>query len=253
MANPLHRKRILLVGAAGGLGRAAAKTLRAQGARLIASDVRPPARAVAGAPFVAADLRAEAQIAALCAQAAKRLGGLDGLVNCAGVLEAADGDAAELPLAAWEATLSVNLTAAFLLCKHALPLLLAQRRASIVHISSVAARVGSAIPQLAYTASKGGLEAMTRELAITHARVGLRANCIALGPVRTKRNQHYFDTQAKLQARLRHIPMGRLGMGEEAAALIAFLLSDDAAYITGASLAVDGGITAAYLASRGGK
>lgn len=246
MANRLSRKRILLVGAAGGLGQAARKRLQAEGASVLASD-RPSA---AGEELVAADLREEAQAQALCAEAAKRLGGLDGLVNCAGVLDAADGDAAETPRAAWQATLDANLTAAFLLCKHALPLLLAERNASIVHISSVAARRGSAIAQLAYTASKGGLEAMTRELAVAHAAAGLRANCIALGPVRTKRNQHYFDTPAKLAARLRHIPMGRLGTPEEAAALIGFLLSDDAAYITGASLAMDGGIAAAYLASR---
>ena len=250
MANSLHEKRILLVGAAGGLGRAAAHFLRAEGARVVASDVRAPADGDGdGEEFVAADLRDEAEVARLIRSAAERLGGLDGLANCAGWLAGEDGDAAALPLAAWQETISVNLTAAFLLCKHALPLLLAEPASSIVHVSSVAARAGSAIPQLAYTASKGGLEAMTRELAVAHARQGLRANCIALGPVRTQRNQHYFDTPAKLAARLRHIPMGRLGTPEEAVALIGFLLSDAAAYITGASLAVDGGITAAYLAS----
>ena len=194
-------------------------------------------------PICATRRRWRASSAAL----AERSAGWDGWQLPAGLR--AKTACAALPLAAWQETISVNLTAAFLLCKHALPLLLAEPASSIVHVSSVAARAGSAIPQLAYTASKGGLEAMTRELAVAHARQGLRANCIALGPVRTQRNQHYFDTPAKLAARLRHIPMGRLGTPEEAVALIGFLLSDAAAYITGASLAVDGGITAAYLAS----
>ncbi len=135
------------------------------------------------------------------------------------------------------------------MCKAALPSLLANGESggSIVALSSVVAHSASAHPQLAYTTSKGAIEAMTREIAMSYARDNIRANCVAPGPVLTERTAPYFDTPKKWQMRRRHIPMGRLGKPEEIAALVCFLLSDAAAWTTGAVYRADGGISASYL------
>ncbi len=187
-------------------------------------------------------------------QAIGELGGLDGVVNNAAMLVDTDAMPADTPLKSWQDTLAVNLTGAFLVYKHALPHLLAQQSGSLVTMSSLVARSASAEPQIAYTTSKGGLEAMTREIAITHARDNIRANCVAPGPVLTERTARYFDSDEKWRARRKHIPMGRLGRPEEIAALVCFLLSDEAGWQTGSIYRADGGISAAYLIddSKGG-
>jgi NAD(P)-dependent dehydrogenase (short-subunit alcohol dehydrogenase family) len=165
-----------------------------------------------------------------------------------------DGMPAQTPLATWQATLDTNLTGAFLVYKAALPHLIKQQSGSLVTMSSVVAHSASAVPQIAYTTSKGALEAMTREIAMAHARDNIRANCVAPGPVLTPRTAGYFDSDEKWQARRQHIPMGRLGRPEEIAALVCFLLSDEAGWQTGSVYRADGGISASYLVddSKGG-
>jgi len=153
----------------------------------------------------------------------------------------------ETPLAAWDATIAVNLTAVFLACKYGLPHLLAAGKGALVNNASVVALTGSAYPQIAYTAAKGGVLAMTREIAVMYARRGLRANAICPGPVATSLVTAFMADDAAWNLRRPYMPMGRLGQPEEIANLVAFLASDEASYITGAAYAIDGGISAAYV------
>jgi len=258
----LSRKKILLTGANGGLGRAIAEKALAEGAHLALCEKTQDLAASAQAALpdndnviaLAADITDEAAVQAMVAQTISALGGLDGVVNNAAMLADDDAMPADTPLASWQDTLAVNLTGAFLVYKHALPHLIEQQSGSLVTMSSVVANNASAVPQIAYTTSKGGLEAMTREIAIAHARDNIRANCVAPGPVLTERTARYFDNDEKWQARRKHIPMGRLGRPEEIAALVCFLLSDEAGWQTGGVYRADGGIAAAYLVddSKGG-
>ena len=249
----LNGKKIIITGANGGLGRAIAALAATQGATLALCEENAAQAGAAvdslGAEAIAlhADLRDAAAVEAMVKDAIEQLGGLDGVVNNAAILAADDGLPAETPLSSWQTTLDVNLTGAFLVYKYALPHLIAQKSGSLVTLSSVVAHSASAVPQIAYTTSKGALEAMTREIAIAHARDNIRANCVAPGPVLTERTAHYFETPEKWQARRRHIPMGRLGQPEEIAATVCFLLSDAAAWQTGSIMRVDGGISAAYV------
>ena len=252
---PLSGKKILITGANGGLGRAIAELAHAQGAHLALSERTPQlaAQALAVLPkaakavALAADLTDSAQTEDMVAQAIDELDGLDAIVANHASLATGDGTAAQTSLSDWQETLDVNLTGTFRLYKAALPYLVKQKSGALVTLSSVVAHSASAIPQIAYTTSKGALEAMTREIAMTHARDNIRANCVAPGPVMTDRTAHYFDTDEKWKARRRHIPMGRLGRPEEIAALVCFLLSDGAGWQTGGVYRADGGISASYL------
>ncbi|MBT5157883.1 MAG: SDR family oxidoreductase [Rhodobiaceae bacterium] len=267
---PLTGKKILITGANGGLGRAIAALAQAQGATLAlcekTADLAQAAKAAlpkpeagalnpdagvlnpdAGVHCAHADLRDGEAVAAMVAHAVDAMGGLDGVVNNAALLDAADAGPVETPLDSWQATLAVNVTGAFLVYQNALPHLIQQQSGSLVTLSSVVAHSASAKAQIAYTTSKGALEAMTREIALAHARDNIRANCVAPGPVLTERTAHYFDTPEKWVQRRQHIPMGRLGRPEEIAASVCFLLSDGAAWQTGSIMRVDGGISAAYV------
>ena len=253
----LKDKKILITGANGGLGRAMAAAMAESGARLAlceqtqelaeAAKAALPAPARAQTFAFAGDLTDADAVAAMVSDCATALQGLDGLVNNAAILTDDDTDPVATPLDSWRATLEVNVTGAFLMCKNVLPLFVAQKHGAIVTLSSVVAHSASATSQIAYTTSKGALEAMTREIAVAYARDNIRANCVAPGPVLTDRTQHYFDTPEKWQMRRRHIPMGRLGRPEEVAALVCFLLGDDAGWQTGGVYRVDGGISAAYV------
>jgi NAD(P)-dependent dehydrogenase (short-subunit alcohol dehydrogenase family) len=143
--------------------------------------------------------------------------------------------------------MAINLKGVFLGCKHGIPALKRAGGGSVINVASFVAHVGAATPQLAYTASKGGVLAMTRELAVIHARQGIRVNALSPGPLRTELLMKFLDTEAKRQRRLVHIPMGRFGEAKEMAKAALFLASDDSSYMTGGSLLVDGGITAAYV------
>ena len=258
----LSGKKLLLTGANGGLGRAMAAYALQEGATIAlcerTQDLASEAFAAQNKnekalPF-AADLTDEAAVERMVGDAVAAMGGLDGVINNAAMLAEDDGMPADTPLSSWQTTLDVNLTGAFLIYKYALPHLIKQQSGSLVTVSSVVAHSASAVPQIAYTTSKGALEAMTREIAMAHARDNIRANCVAPGPVLTERTSRYFDSDDKWKARRKHIPMGRLGRPEEIAALVGFLLSDEAGWQTGGIYRADGGISASYLVddSRGG-
>jgi len=252
----LAGKRAFVSGAGGAIGRAAALKLAAEGAAVIVSDIRAaPAEetaalvAAAGgrAVTVVGDLTDSVACEAMFAKAAQALGGIDIVFNNAGIVDAADAGPVETPLAAWERTIAANLTAVFLACKFSLPFLLGSGNGVIINNASIVAIVGSGFPQIAYTAAKGGVLAMTREIAIMYARKAVRANAICPGPVETPLSKMFLSDQAAWDARRPYMPMGRLGRPEEIANLVAFLASDEASYINGAAYAIDGGITAAYV------
>jgi NAD(P)-dependent dehydrogenase (short-subunit alcohol dehydrogenase family) len=252
----LKGKRALITGAGGGIGRATALKFAAEGAAVACVDLREAAAASVAAEIVqagglavaiAADLTDEAACAAGFAQAALVLGGLDIMFNNAGIC--ADGDAGpvETPLSVWNATLAANLTSVFLCCKAGIPHLQAAGGGVIINNASITALVGSAYPQIAYTAAKGGVLAMTRELAMIYARQNIRAVAICPGPVSTPLVQAFLADEEAWLLRRKYMPMGRLGKPEEIANVVAFLASDEASYITGSAYTIDGGITAAYV------
>ena len=166
-------------------------------------------------------------------------GRFDGLFNNA--------DAINTEEAVWNLTMIVNLKGVFLGCKYGIPALRRAGGGALVNTASFVALLGAATPQLAYTASKGGVLALTHELAVIHARENIRVNALCPGPLRTELLMKYLDSAEKCQHRLVHIPMGRFGEAEEIACAVVFLASDDASFITGATFGVDGGITAAYV------
>jgi len=254
----LAGKRALVTGASGEIGRAIVARLAGDGAAVAAAG-RTPAKVDALAaslrgdglavhPLVA-DLAGESACEGLVAAAEAALGGLDILVNGAGILLAEDGDVVETPLAAWEETLRVNLTSVFLVLKHAVPALRRAGGGSVVTLASIAAHRGSVFPQIAYTASKGALLAMTRELAVRHARAGIRFNAVSPSLIATDMGRSLVDRPEAWAKRRPFVPLGRLGTVEEVAAAVAFLASDDAAFVTGTAQLLDGGISAAYVAS----
>jgi len=169
------------------------------------------------------------------------------LYNNAGILPPDDGGTLDTPERTWEQVMAVNLKGVWLGCKHGIPALLQSGGGSIINVASLVALMGSATPQIAYTASKGGVLAMTRELAVEYARRGIRANALCPGPIDTPLMAQLMSDPAWAARRLVHIPMGRPGQPAEIARAALFLASDDSSFMTGASLVVDGGITAAYV------
>lgn len=252
----LDGKRAFISGAGGGIGRATALAFAREGAATVLADLKQDA-----VEEVAAEIRASGGTAVPVtgdigdAEACRRmidagtaaLGGLDILFNNAGIIHPQDEGPVETPLAAWEATLRVNLTGVFLACKYGIPHLEAAGGGAIVNTASVVALVGSAYPQLAYTAAKGGVLAMTRELAIVYSRRGIRCNAICPGPIRTPIVEAFIKDPENWAKRRPYMPMGKLGTPEDVANLVVFLASDEAGYVTGAAYAIDGGISAAYV------
>ena len=249
----LKDKVIILTGAAGGLGQAIATRLINEQACPVLVDHNQDTllkltenQVFNNSLCLNGDITDPDFIATIMTEAVEKYGKIDGLVNSAALLLPEDGDIAQTPLTCWLKTMETNLTSVFLTCQAALPHL-EEQGGAIVNLSSVVAHAASATSQIAYTTAKGGVEALTKEIAISHARHNIRANCVAPGPVKTERTANYFEDTAKWELRRRHIPMGRLGKPEEIAGLVCFLLSDDAGYITGASYLADGGISNAYV------
>src|SRR5205807_7688452 len=174
-------------------------------------------------------------------------GGLHVLYNNAGIFHAEDEGTVETAEAIWDRVIDINLKGVWLGCKYGIPALLRSGGASIINTASFVALVGAATPQIAYTASKGAVLSLTRELAVLHAREGIRVNALCPGPLRTELLMKVLDTDEKRQRRLVHVPMGRFGEAKEIAQAALFLASDESSYVTGATFLVDGGITATYV------
>jgi NAD(P)-dependent dehydrogenase (short-subunit alcohol dehydrogenase family) len=250
----LQGKVALITGAGSGIGREAALLFAAEGARVAAVD-RDEAAATEtvaqiaddGAIAVVADVSRAADCEAMVAATEEAFGRLDVLFNNAGVMLSSDDDALTTDEATWDTTMDVNAKGVFLGCKYGIPALRRAGGGSIVNTASFVAKLGAATSQVAYTASKGAVLALTRELAVIHAREGIRVNALCPGPLRTELLMKFLDTEAKRQRRLVHIPMGRFGEAHEIAKAALFLASDDASFMTGSELLVDGGITAAYV------
>jgi NAD(P)-dependent dehydrogenase (short-subunit alcohol dehydrogenase family) len=252
----LDEKVALITGAASGIGRVAAELFAAEGARVVVADVvegdgRVAVEAIqdAGgqAAFVQADVSDATHAEAMVRFAVDTFGGLHVLYNNAGILPPDDAGTLDTPEATWEQVMAVNLKGVWLGCKYGIPAMLDSGGGSIVNVSSVVALMGSAVAQVAYTASKGGVLAMTREMAVEHARRGIRANVLCPGPIGTPLMTELMADPQWAARRLVHIPMGRPGQATEIARAALFLASDDASFMTGATLVVDGGIAAAYV------
>jgi NAD(P)-dependent dehydrogenase (short-subunit alcohol dehydrogenase family) len=251
----LDGKVAIITGGAAGMGRIGSVLFAQEGARVLVADVDEEAGietvtdvegAGGEAAFVRADVSSPADVEAMVRTCDARFGTLDILYNNAAVMLAEDDDPVATPLDVWARTLAVNLTGVFLCCKQAIPLMLRSGGGSIVNVASFVAYMGAATPQVAYTATKGGVLAFTRELAAVYARQGIRANALCPGPVLTPMLAKFLSDDAKRQHRLVHVPMGRFGLGEEMVRGALFLASDESSYMTGASLMIDGGITATY-------
>jgi NAD(P)-dependent dehydrogenase (short-subunit alcohol dehydrogenase family) len=246
----------LITGAASGIGRESALLFAREGASIVAADVTDAAgretvalveKQGGKAIYVHADVSRSADCEAMVAAAEKTFGKLNVLFNNAGIMIGSDDDAVNTTEEVWEKTMAVNLKGVFLGCKHGIPALRRAGGGAVINTASFVATLGAATPQVAYTASKGGVLAMTRELAIVHARENIRVNALCPGPLRTELLMSFLNTEEKKKRRLVHIPMGRFGEAREMAKAALFLASDESSYLTGSNFLVDGGITAAYV------
>jgi NAD(P)-dependent dehydrogenase (short-subunit alcohol dehydrogenase family) len=252
----LKDKVALITGGGSGIGREASLLFAREGAAVVVVDVTDEAgkktvdeirRQGGRASYVHADVSSAKDSEEMVAHTEKEFGKLNVLFNNAGVMLSADDDAISTSEDTWEQTMRINARGVFLGCKFGIPALRRAGGGSIINTASFVAKLGAATPQVAYTASKGAVLAMTRELAVIHAREKIRVNSLCPGPLKTPLLMAFLDTDAKKNRRLIHIPMGRFGEAAEIAKAALFLASDDSSYVTGAELLVDGGITAAYV------
>ena len=252
----LEGKVALITGAASGMGKIAASLFAREGAAVVVADVADDAgnetareieSAGGRAHYVRADVSSASEAEAMIDQATAHFGGLHVLYNNAGIFPADDGSVTETPEATWDRVMAINLKGVFFGCKYGIPAMLASGGGSIINVASFVALMGAAAPQIAYTASKGGVLAMTREIAVEFARKGIRANALCPGPIETPLLQELLADPVRRQRRLVHIPIGRFGRAEEIANAALFLASDESSLVTGATFVVDGGITAAYI------
>jgi NAD(P)-dependent dehydrogenase (short-subunit alcohol dehydrogenase family) len=241
-----------ITGGAGGIGRATALRLGAEGARIVVADVVDgPGKELADEVdglFVHTDVTSESDVARLFQVAHDTYGSVDIAFNNAGISPPEDDSILDTGVDAWQRVQQVNLTSVYLCCRTVLPYMQRQGRGSIINTASFVAVLGSATSQISYTASKGGVLALSRELGVQFAREGIRVNALCPGPVNTPLLKELFATDPeRAQRRLVHVPMGRFAEPEEIAAAVAFLASDDASFVTASTFLVDGGISAAYV------
>ena len=238
----------VITGAGSGIGRATALNLLADGWSVALAGRRQGALEETGGTFIAADVASEDDVQRLYESVAERHGRVDISFNNAGISPPEDDSILTTGLDAWRRVQEVNLTSVYLCCKHVLPYMQRQGKGSIINTASFVAVLGAATSQISYTASKGGVLAMSRELGVQFAREGIRVNALCPGPVNTPLLQELFAKDPERAARrLVHIPAGRFAEPEEIAAAVAFLASDDASFITASSFLVDGGISGAYV------
>jgi NAD(P)-dependent dehydrogenase (short-subunit alcohol dehydrogenase family) len=248
----LENKVALITGAGSGIGRQSALLFAKEGAAVVVVDVneqagRETAALIKDAIYVRADVSKAADCAHMISEAEKRFGKLNVLFNNAGIMHGKDDDAISTSEEVWDLTLDINAKSVFLGCKYGIPALRRAGGGSVINTASFVARLGAATPQIAYTASKGAVLAMTRELAVIHARENIRVNALCPGPLRTELLMNFLDTEAKKQRRLVHVPMGRFGEALEIAQAALYLACDESSYVTGTEFLVDGGLTAAYV------
>ncbi|WP_461011757.1 3-oxoacyl-ACP reductase [Streptomyces capparidis] len=252
MCRRLVGRTAVVTGAGSGIGLATARRLASEGANVVCADIdeaagEAAARETAGT-FVAVDVTDAGQVEALFKAAFDTYGSVDVAFNNAGISPPEDDSILTTGLEAWKRVQEVNLTSVYLCCKAALPYMRRQGKGSIINTASFVAVMGAATSQISYTASKGGVLAMSRELGVQFAREGIRVNALCPGPVDTPLLRELFAKDPERAARrLVHIPLGRFAEAEEIAAAVAFLASDDSSFITASQFLVDGGISGAYV------
>ncbi|MFQ5709778.1 MAG: glucose 1-dehydrogenase [bacterium] len=252
----LPNKVALITGAGSGIGRESASLFAREGARVVVADIheasgRETVSAIqkdgGQAAFVRVDVSSSEQVREMVEFAETTFGRLDILFNNAGIFDPQDGSVLDTPEETWDRVLDVNLKGVFLGCKHGIPALLRAGGGSIINTASFVALMGAAVSQIAYTASKGGVLSLTREIATEFARQNLRANAICPGPVETPLLAELLADPKRRQRRLVHIPAGRFAKAQDVANAALYLASDESSYINGATFTVDGGITSAYI------
>jgi NAD(P)-dependent dehydrogenase (short-subunit alcohol dehydrogenase family) len=250
----LDGKVCVITGAGGGMGRDAAILFTEEGAKVCAADVNlaaaeETASLAGGETFaVGVDVADEQQVAGMMAAAADRFGGIDVLYNNAGISPDDDASILDTSVEAWQRVLNVNAMGVFLCCKHGIPYLRARGGGSVINVASFVAIVGAATSQISYTASKGAVLALSRELAVQFAREGIRVNALCPGPVETPLLLNIFgDDPAALERSRAHWPTGRLAKPREVVNGALFLASDESSYVNGSTFLVDGGLTGAYV------
>ena len=240
----LESKVCVVTGASGGIGAATVAVFQREGARVVGVDLSDGAP---GDMSLKVDVTDERQVGAMYADTVAEFGRIDVLVNNAGISPADDGSVLDTTLAAWEHVQEVNLRSVFLCCKHGIPHLLQGGGGSVINTASFVAVMGAATSQISYTASKGGVLALSRELGVEFARRGVRVNALCPGPVDTPLLQELYASDPEQAARrLVHVPMGRFARAEEIAHGALFLASDESSFVTASTFLVDGGLSSAY-------
>jgi NAD(P)-dependent dehydrogenase (short-subunit alcohol dehydrogenase family) len=249
----LGAKVCVITGAGGGMGREAALLFSTEGAKVCAADIDGDAAertaAQAGDAFaIQVDVSDDASVRTMYEQTARRFGGINVLYNNAGISPADDASILDTEPDAWERVQAVNTRGVYLCCKHGIPYLLQRGGGSVINVASFVALVGAATSQISYTASKGAVLSLSRELAVQFARQGVRVNALCPGPVETPLLLRIFgDDPAAFERRRIHLPMGRLATPREIVNAALFLASDESSYVNGTAFVVDGGLTAAYV------
>ena len=241
MAGRLEGKVCVITGASGGIGGASAEAFAREGARVVGVDLAPDAP---GELSLQVDVTDDAAVRAMYARVRDELGRIDVLFNNAGISPTDDGSVLDTSLEAWQRVQDVNLTSVFLCCRHGIPHLLEGGGGSVINTASFVATMGAATSQISYSASKGAVLSLSRELGVQFARAGVRVNALCPGPVDTPLLRELFAKDAAAAARrLVHVPMGRFARAEEIAAAALFLASDESSYVNASTFLVDGGIS----------
>lgn len=252
----LKDKVALITGVGSGIGKESAILFAKEGAKVAGIDIDDESgneviqqiqSAGGQAKYIHADVSKATDVQSMINQTIDQFGGLHILFNNAGIMHSQDGDAISTGSDVFDLTMNINVKGVWLGCKYGIPEILKSGGGSIINTASFVAHLGAATPQIAYTASKGAVLAMTRELAVIHARQNIRVNALCPGPLRTELLMKFLDTEEKRQRRLVHIPLGRFGEAHEIAKSALFLASDESSFTTGTAFIVDGGITSAYV------